>query len=186
MRKVIFQNMISLDGYFEGPNREIDWHNVDEEFNEIARAFLDTVDTLLFGRLTYQIMANYWPTELALNDDPIIANKMNNLSKVVFSKTLDKVDWQNSRLVKGNIAEEVARLKQAQGKDMAIFGSSDLALALIPDGLIDEIRIMINPIVLGEGKPIFAGIRNRINLKLIKTETFKSGNVALHYQFINK
>jgi dihydrofolate reductase len=110
MRKVIFQMQISLDGYFEGPNREIDWHNVDDEFNEYDNEFLSTVDTLIFGRVTYELMASYWPSVSAITNDPIIANWMNNLPKIVFSKTLGKVDWNNTRLVKENIYEEISQL----------------------------------------------------------------------------
>jgi dihydrofolate reductase len=99
MRKVIFQMLTSLDGYFEGPNKEIDWHTVDVEFNEYASNFLDNIDILLFGRVTYELMANYWPTQEALTNDPIIAKKMNNIPKIVFSTTLSNVAWQNTQLV---------------------------------------------------------------------------------------
>ncbi len=182
MRKVIFAMLTSLDGFFEGPNREIDWHNVDKEFNEYAIDFLNSVDALLFGRVTYQLMASYWPTATAIENDPMVADKMNSLPKIVFSRTLDKVEWRNTRLVKENIAEEVSKLKQQPGKDLAIFGSSDLALTSIQHGLIDEYRIMVNPVVLGNGKSLFKGIRERLNLKLLKTQTFASGNVLLYYQ----
>lgn len=174
--------MISLDGFFEGPNREIDWHNVDEEFNEYAIDLLDNVDVLLFGRVTYELMANYWPTLSATTDDPIVASKMNSLPKIVFSRTLEKADWNNTRLVKENIAEEVSKLKQQPGKDLAIFGSSDLALSFIKLSLIDEYRIIVNPLVLGEGKSLFKGISDKLTLKLLKTKTFNSGNVLLYYQ----
>ncbi len=186
MRKIILSNLVSLDGYFEGPNREIDWHNVDEEFNEYAIDFLNSVDTLLFGRVTYQLMASYWPTPTAIENDPIVADKMNSLPKIVFSRTLDKVEWENSRLVNENIAEEVSKLKQQPGKDLAIFGSSDLALTLIQHGLIDEYRIIVNPVVLGNGKPLFKGIKNRLNLKLLKTKVFRSGNVCLYYEPVER
>jgi dihydrofolate reductase len=182
MRKVIFQMMVTLDGFFEGPNREIDWHIVDEEFNAYANDLLNSVDVLLFGRVTYELMASYWPTSSATTDDPIIADKMNNLPKIVFSKTLEKAEWKNTRLVKGNIAEEVSKLKHQPGNDLAIFGSSDLALSLIPMDLIDEYRIIVNPVVLGSGKPLFKGINKRLNLKLLKTRTLGSGNVILYYQ----
>lgn len=182
MRKVIFQMMVTLDGYFEGTGREIDWHNVDAEFNDYAIDLLNNVDTLLFGRVTYQLMASYWPTPAAKMDDPIVAEKMNNLSKIVFSKTLDKVHWNNTRLVKENIAEEISNLKQQPGKDLAIFGSSDLALTFIQYGLIDEFRIFVNPVVLGDGKPLFKGLRDRLNLKLLRTRAFRSGNVLLCYE----
>ena len=182
MRKVILQEMVSLDGYYEGPNREIDWHNVNVEFNEYAINFLNSVDILLFGRVTYELMAGYWPTESATTDDPIVAGKMNSLSKIVVSKTLDKADWNNTRLIKENIAEEIIKLKKQDGKDIAIFGSSDLSLTLIQHELIDEFSIFINPIVLGSGKPLFNGIKDRLKLKLIRTKTFKSGNVLLCYE----
>jgi dihydrofolate reductase len=126
-------------------------------------------------------MANYWPTEAAIKNDPVVAERMNNLQKIVFSSTLEKVEWQNSRLIKTNIADEVARQKLRQCKDLAIFGSSDLALALIPAGLINEFRIIINPIFLGKGKSLFKGLDPRFKVKLIYSKTFKSGNVLLCY-----
>jgi dihydrofolate reductase len=174
--------MISIDGYFTGPNGEIDWHNVDDEFNEMAIANLKSLDLLMFGRVTYQLMASYWPTELALNDDPIVAGLMNSLPKIVFSKTLEKVDWHNTKLVKENIEDEVRKIKEQPGKNIAIFGSSDLAVSLIKAGLIDELFILVNPIILGEGKTLFKGIGERVKLKLLKAQTFKSGNVGIWYK----
>jgi dihydrofolate reductase len=182
MRKVIFFMLTTLDGFYEGPNKEIDWHNVDEEFNEFAINQLNSVDVLLFGRVTYELMASYWPTPAATTNDPIVADKMNSLPKIVFSKTLASVEWQNTRLVKENIAEEIAKLKQQPGKDLIIFGSSDLAVTFIQHGLIDEYRIMVNPVVLGNGKPLFKGIKDKLNLKLLGTKLFGSGNVLLYYQ----
>jgi dihydrofolate reductase len=182
MRKIILQMMVTLNGYYEGPNQEIDWHNVDEEFNEYALDLLNTVDTLLFGRVTYQLMADYWPSASAGRDDPIVAGKMNEAIKIVFSKTLPAVEWNNSRLVKDDIAQEISTLKQQPGKDMAVFGSSDLAVTLITLGLIDEYRIIVNPVILGDGKPLFKGLPGQVKLKFIKAQTFRSGNVALYYQ----
>ena len=182
VRKVFLFMMVTLDGFFEGPGHEIDWHNVDEEFNEFAIDQLNEIDTLLFGRVTYEGMASYWPTPFAKENDPVVADKMNTIPKIVFSKTLDKVEWSNSRLVKENIAEEVSQLKQQQGRDLAIFGSANLMVSLLQMGLVDELRIMVNPVVLGNGKPLFKGIHDTLNLKLIKTRTFRSGNVLLYYQ----
>ena len=187
MRKVFLFNMITLDGFFEGPNQDISWHHVDDEFNEFAIEQLNEIGTLLFGRVTYQGMASYWPTEFAIRDDPIVAGLMNSLPKVVFSKTLDKAEWNNSRLVKENIAEEILKLKQEPGKDIAIFGSSDLAVTLADaaqssgSGLIDEYRVIVNPVFLGQGTPLLKGIKAKLNLKLLKTRIFKSGNVLLTY-----
>jgi dihydrofolate reductase len=182
MRKVVFFMLTTLDGFFEGPDREIDWHNVDQEFNDFAIDQLNSVDVLLFGRVTYQLMAGYWPTPAAKADDPIVAKKMNTSPKIVFSKTLSRVDWQNTRLVKENFVEEILKLKGQPGKDMIIFGSSDLAITFIGHGLIDEYRIMINPVALGGGKSIFKGIQEKLDLTLLKTRTFKSGNVLLYYE----
>ena len=106
MRKVIVFLMVTLDGFFSGPNGEIDWHVVDEEFNDFANEQLASVDTLLFGRVTYQGMASYWPTPIALANDPIIAHKMNTFPKIVFSRTLEQPTWENTRLVKDHLAEE--------------------------------------------------------------------------------
>ena len=186
MRKVFLFMMVTLDGFFEGPNHEIDWHNVDEEFNDFAIQQLDEVGMLLFGRVTYELMASYWPTPSAKEDDPVVADKMNSVPKLVFSKTLDKVEWSNTRLVKEHIAEEVSRLKQQQDGDLAIFGSSDLTVSLLEMGLVDELRIMVNPVVLGSGKRLFEGIHDRLKLKLLKTKTFGSGNVLLYYQPLDK
>ncbi len=182
MRKIIFFMLISLDGYFEGPEHAIDWHNVDQEFNEFSNAQLDSTDLLLFGRVTYELMAGYWPGAEAARDDPVTAAAMNRLPKVVFSRTLNGVTWQNTRLVKENIVEEVRRLKAQPGKDIFIFGSSDLSLTLIRHDLIDEFRILVNPLLLGSGTPLFKGLQERLPLRLLKTRTFRNGNILLCYQ----
>jgi dihydrofolate reductase len=182
MRKVIFQNMVTLDGFFEGPHQEIDWHMVDEDFNSESLKINESADTLLFGRITYELMANYWPTGKAISDDPQVARMMNSFPKVVFSRTLDKVDWNNSRLFKGDAAQEVARLKQLPGKDMVIFGSADLAVDLIDQDLIDEFKIFINPVVLGDGHPLFKDIKKPLELHLVNTRVFNNGLVLLVYQ----
>jgi dihydrofolate reductase len=187
MRKIILFNLVSLDGYFAGPKGEIDWHNVDDEFNRFAIQQLDEVGALLFGRITYELMASYWPTPEAVADDPQVANKMNQLPKVVFSRTLNKAEWENSQLVKlgegsTDLASEVAKLKQQPGKDLFVFGSSNLAAALIQNDLIDEYRVMVNPVVLGDGIPLFQGIQKPMRLKLQKSKIFANGNVLLYYQ----
>lgn len=182
MRKIFVSEMVSLDGFFAGPGGEIDWHVVDEEFNEYANGMLSSVDTLLFGRVTYQLMADYWPTRSALTNEPIIARWMNELPKIVFSKTLEKAGWKNSRLVRDDIAEEVLKMKQRPGKDIVILGSGSIVSALTRLGLIDEYRIIVNPVVLGSGKPLFNGLEGRLQLKLLKAKAFKSGNVLLYYR----
>jgi dihydrofolate reductase len=182
MRKVVFFMLTSLDGYFEGPGHEIDWHNTDGEFQEFAIEQTGQAGMLLFGRVTYEMMASYWPTAQAIETDPVVAHLMNTLPKLVFSRTLQKADWQNTRLVKTDFAKVITSLKQEPGKDLCILGSSDLAVSFLEAGLLDEIRILINPIVLGAGKPLFKGIEDRLQLKLLKTRIFKNGNILLYYQ----
>jgi len=182
MRKILVFNMVSLDGYFEGPSREIDWHNVDAGFNEYAVEMLDSVDTLVFGRVTYELMASYWPTPEAMKSDPLVAVRMNNLPKVVFSRTLDKAEWHNTGLVKDNIEEEIMTMKQQPSKDLVILGSGSIVSQLAQRGLIDEYRIMVNPVILGNGNPLFKGIKDRLTLNLLETRTFRSGNVLLCYE----
>ena len=157
--------MITIDGFFEGLNQSIEWHNVDEEFNEFAIEQLNSADMLFFGRVTYELMAGYWPTVNAATDDPVVAYKMNTLSKIVFSKTLEKADWENTRLIKENLKEEIIKLKNQSGKNILIFGSADLAASLREMGLIDEFRIIINPIVIGQGKPLFVNMKSDLNLR---------------------
>ena len=178
MRKVIVSNLMSLDGFFEGPNKELDWCFVDEEFFAYAREMLRSAGTLLFGRATYQHMANYWPSAPA--DE--IADKMNNLPKIVFSQTLQKLDWNNSRLVKGNIAEEISILKSQPGKDLVVLGSASLASLLLKLGLVDEYRVILNPILLGAGTPLFKDIKTSLKLQLLSVRSFGSGVVVLCYQ----
>ncbi len=182
MRKVIFQMLTTLDGYFEGPDKEIDWHNVDDEFNNFAKDVLNNVDTLIFGRVTYQLMADYWPSVDALKDDPVVAGYMNSLNKIVVSKTLKSVEWNNTKLIRQNVDDEILKLKKQPGKAIVIFGSSDLTVSLMKNNLVDEFRILINPVILGKGKPLFQGLNERYKLKLVSTQAFNSGNVMLIYK----
>jgi dihydrofolate reductase len=179
MKKVIFQMSLSIDGYVEGPGREIDWHIVDDEFNAYAVETLRATDTLIMGRKTYQLMAGYWPT--APGDDPV-KEKMNSLPKLVFSRTLPRVDWHNSRLATGSVADEVARLKRTPGDGLLWVGGSDLASSFLEQDLIDELRFIFTPILLGAGKTVFDAISRRYPLKLLSTKPFRSGNVLLTFQ----
>src|SRR5437016_5166525 len=129
-RKVVVFNMITLDGFFEGPNADISWHNTDGEFNEFAINQLHTVGALIFGRVTYDLMASYWPTEGARADDPAVSSLMNSLPKFVFSKTLGQADWSNTTLARGNLGPEVTKLKRQPGQDLFIFGSGKLVADL--------------------------------------------------------
>jgi dihydrofolate reductase len=150
MKKVIFQMSVSVDGYIEGPHHEIDWHLVDDEFNAYAVEMLDAADVLIMGRRTYELMAGYWPT--ATDNDPVVTERMNSTPKLVFSRTLKQVEWQNSHLATGSIAEEVPRLKQVPGDGVLPVGGSDLAAAFLEQGLMDELHIILTPVVLGGEK----------------------------------
>jgi dihydrofolate reductase len=171
--------MMTLDGFFEGPDHDIRWHKVDAEFNAFSARQLAATAALLFGRATYQLMAGYWPT--ATGDDPVIPY-MNSLPKIVFSRTLESAEWKGTRLIRENAVEEVQRLKVEIRKDLAIFGSANLLSALSQAGLVDEYRIMVNPVILGRGTPLFQGVERKIDLKLISSNTYRSGNVLLCYR----
>ena len=177
MRKVIVSIFVSLDGSFEGPNKELDWFVWDDEMENYMGDFLNTIDAILLGRQAYQLLADYWPSSTEN-----LAPRLNNLPKIVFSKTLEKVEWNNSRLIKENIKEEILKIKQQPGKDLVLFGGADISSAFLQLGLIDEYRIIVNPVVLSNGKPFFKDIKGKRNLKLLKTKTFSCGNVILYYQ----
>jgi dihydrofolate reductase len=182
MRKLLSFMVMTLDGFTEGPNQEFDWPNVDDQFNEFAVSQLNDIDTLLFGRTTYLGMASYWPTAEAREDSPTIAEHMNTIPKVVFSSSLDEATWQNTTLVAEPAPEAVVRLKEQDGGHLALFGSATLTASLLEHGLVDELRVMVNPILLGGGTSLFAGLPRRIPLALEATTVFSSGNVLLVYR----
>lgn len=181
MRKLIFQILITADGYFEGPNRQLEWHVWDEEMEAYASELFSTVDTLLFGRITYEIMAAFWPTPASLTENEAIRSKMNNLPKVVFSKTIKTAEWNNTRLVKTDAVIEITKLKQQAGKDLIIFGSSAFASSLIHHHVIDEYQLIVNPIFLGSGRGLFETSDQTLGLRLISSKVFRCGNVLLTY-----
>ncbi len=186
MRKIIVFNMVSVDGFFAGVDGNIDWHNVDDEFNKFAIEQLKEFQTILFGRTTYQMFESFWPAALkdpkTSEDDRKVAQNINDLEKIVFSSTLKKVTWNNSKILESIDSEKIKKLKQESRKDMVIFGSGTIVQAMANLNLIDEYRLMINPIILGQGKPMFKDMKDIVNLKLISTRTFKNGNVLLCYQ----
>lgn len=177
MRKLISWNMASLDGYFEAPEHQIDWFAFDEELERYIIDSQRMADTLLFGRRTYEMMASHWPSE-----EGEVADFMNSIEKVVASRTLQSVSWNNSRLISDDVAAEVARIKEAPGNEIFLFGSADLQATLMQHDLIDEYRVGINPIVLGGGVPLFKELPARHPMKLNESKTFTSGLVVLHYQ----
>ncbi len=188
MRKVIMFNRVSVDGFFAGPNGEIDWFVVDPELDkalhEMGQPDAVAPDTVLLGRVTYQLFESVWPKIAADPNAPkearTTADELNRMTKVVFSKTLKEVSWENTRLVNGDVAKEVARLKQEKGSDILIFGSGTIVQQLTAGGLIDEYLFAVTPVILGAGKSLFNGVK-KLDLVLLEARNFKSGNVLLHY-----
>lgn len=180
MRKIIVSDIISIDGYFEGMNHDLSWFKVNEEFLDYAKQQLLEVDAILFGRITYEHMAAYWPN--AKDNDAVITEKMNSLQKIVFSKSLESVEWNNATLIKGSANDEVKKLKQQPGKDMVIFGSGTLVSEFTQAKLIDEYRLIVNPVILGNGNPLFKSLNEKLDLKLTGTKVLSSGVVILYYQ----
>lgn len=177
MSRLFWQMMVSLDGFMEGPNHELDWHVIDDDFNRYGQEMLGSIDGILLGRVTYQLFASYWPTATEAE-----APQLNALPKIVCSRTLTEAGWNNSRLVREDVPGEIQRLKREARRDLALFGSAALGSSLLELGLIDELRIMVAPVVLGAGNPMFKGLHRRFAFKLDRTETFGSGVVTHYYQ----
>jgi dihydrofolate reductase len=183
MRKVIVFNSASVDGYFVDMNGDMSWaHNNDAEFDAFVAGNASAGGELLFGRITYELMASYWPTPFAIENYPVVAKGMNDLPKVVFSRTLAEASWNNTKLVKSGMAAEIRRMKNEPGKDMVIMGSGSIVSQLAQEGVIDEYQIVVVPVVLGKGRTMFDGIKEKLTLKLIKSRTFRNGNVFLCYE----
>jgi dihydrofolate reductase len=185
MRKIFLFMMVTLDGYFEGPGHDLSWHNVDAEFNDFAIRQLMEADTILFGKRTYQLMEEFWPSKVGLEDDPEVASLMNNTPKVVVSSSLKTVKetehWKHVRLIKDTVKDELQKLKEQEGKNIIVLASSNLCVSLLSWGLLDEIRIMENPVAIGEGTTLFKGLKKRVKFKLVQERTFHSGNALLTY-----
>jgi dihydrofolate reductase len=185
MQRLISFTQVTLDGYFTGSNGDLSWAHEgpqDAEWNAFVAENASGGGQLLFGRITYELMVSYWPTPAARANDPVVAEGMNNLPKVVFSRTLEKASWSNTRLVKGDLATAVRTLKREPGEGMAILGSGSIVSQLAQAGLIDEYQIVVKPVALGEGRALFDGIKQKLSLKLTKTRAFANGNVLLSYE----
>ncbi len=188
MRKVILAMQISLDGFVGGPNGELDWVTMSQEMdNTLLPEMMERADTCLLGRVLYQGFASYWPTAPATNphlskSEIKFSTWISQAYKVVFSTTLDRAEWNNSRLVRGDVAAEVKRLKQQPGKDMLVFGGARMAQEFVRLGLVDVYGLVVNPVILGQGLPLFKDVPARQNLNLISCDVFESNAVALRYE----
>jgi dihydrofolate reductase len=176
---------VSLDGFVGRPNGEIDWIYLDDELFEDFHDLVSKADTALFGRVTHQLMGSYWPTAAnrptATKHDHEHSSWLNPAPKIVFSRTLKKVDWQNTRIVKDHIGEEIAELKKQPGNNLMLFASPGLSSTFMNLDLIDEYWFNVNPIVIGKGKALFKDLSNMHKVKLLDSKTYKPGAVNLHY-----
>jgi dihydrofolate reductase len=183
MRKLIVFNNISLDGFFTDRNGDMSWaHNQDAEWNAFTQENAGSGGELVFGRKTYDLMVSFWPTPHAAQMLPDVALAMNHSPKVVFSSTLEKASWNNTRLIKGDVAPAMEKLKKEPGPGLVIMGSGSIVSQLAQAGMIDEYQIVVHPLALGAGKTLFEGGNVNLPLKLTKSRSFKNGNVLLCYE----
>ena len=182
MRRLRVFNSVSLDGYFTDSKGDISWaHRRDPEFDEFVSSNAQGGGVLVFGRVTYDMMVSYWPTEEAMKNMPEVARGMNDAQKIVFSRSMQKASWKNTRVINGDIAAEMRRLKGESGPDMVILGSGSIVAQLSDARLIDSYQLVMNPIALGAGRTMFERMEQPLNFKLCDTRTFQNGNVVLEY-----
>ena len=184
MRKIILSLSVSLDGFMEGPNHEIDWHRVDEQVHSHFNEQLGAMSAFLSGRVTHELMAEFWPTA---DQDPASTPAMveyagiwRETPKYVFSRTLQQADW-NTTIVRDVVVDDILALKAQPGGDMAL-GGADLAATFRQHDLIDEYRLYVNPVLLGRGKRLFQDLDSKVDLRLTGTRTFGNGVVLLQYE----
>ena len=188
MRKVVVSMNVTLDGFMSGSNCELDWHfkSWTREMADLLYEQLSKADTIILGRITFNAMAAYWPIkamDLSFpREDLAFANLMNSYTKLVFSKTHTISQWNNSKLLTGEPADEILKLKQKKGKDIIIYGSGKIVNCLAKSRLIDEYRLWVHPVFLGKGKLLFKNLEKEYRMKLFKTKTFSSGVVILYYK----
>ncbi|MFL5485685.1 MAG: dihydrofolate reductase family protein [Gemmatimonadaceae bacterium] len=183
MRRLHVFNSVTLDGYFSGPDGDLSWaHKRDPEWNEFVAGNAKGESTLLFGRKTYEMMVAFWPTPAATEQFPDVAKGMNDAPKIVFSRTLKKSAWKNTTVVSGDPAEEVRKLKSQNGPGMTLLGSGTIVAQLTDARLVDQYQVVVNNVVLGKGRTMFEGVKNKLDLKLANTRSFKNGNVVLTYE----
>ena len=188
MRKVILQEFITLDSLAAGPNDNVDYVPAstegDKSFGVEQMKLMNATDTILLGRVTYEMFANHWP-KITKGKEKAFADKLNSIPKIVFSKTIESApwgDWEEAKVVKNSAVKEVTKLKQRSGKSMVIWGSISLAQSLMKEGLIDEYRLVMCPVVLGSGRPLFLDKVDSFGLKLLEAKTFDLGAVQLKYK----
>ena len=183
MRKVIFMMQVSLDGFFEGPEQDLSWHRVDDELHQHFNEELRTMGAFLDGRVTYELMAGFWPTADQDPSSPApmteFAGIWRDMPKIVYSRTLESAGW-NTEVVRDVVAEDVARLREQPGGDLAL-GGADLAASFRRLGLIDEYRIYVHPVLIGRGTPLFQETDTTTTLRLLESRTFGNGVVLLRY-----
>ncbi len=185
MRRLSVFNSVTLDGYFTGVDGDMSWAHAggdDPEFTAFTTDNAKGGGVLVFGRVTYAMMASWWPTPAAAQAMPVVAERMNSLQKIVFSRTLDAATWANTTPLKGDPATEMRRLKAEQGPDMAILGSGTIVAQLADAGLIDTYQVVVTPIALGKGRTMFDGMAAPLSLKLVSSRTFRNGKVVLSYE----
>jgi len=185
MRKLVFFMHTSLDSFVAGPNGEMNWIKVDEAIFDFVGTMTDQADTALYGRVTYEMMESYWPTAAdkptATKHDIEHSQWYNKVSKIVLSRTIKETGQRNTKVISENISENINRLKQQDGKNIIIFGSPSASNSLLKMGVVDEFWIFVNPVLLGQGMPLFKDITESVLLTLIETRTFDNGVIALHY-----
>jgi dihydrofolate reductase len=181
MRHLSSFTFITLNGFYKDANNGIDWHKHGEEEEHYSKDSMKSESILLFGRVTYDMMAGWWPTDQAKQNMPEMAKGMNGAEKIVFSRNLKHAEWQNTKVISGDLIAEVNKLKQEALKDMVILGSGSIVAQLSEHKLIDEYKIMIDPVALGRGASLFTNIEHQLDLELKDSKTFKSGVVLLVY-----
>ncbi|QHT69953.1 dihydrofolate reductase [Rhodocytophaga rosea] len=179
MRTLSSFTFISLNGYFKGENEDTSWHRHGDEEGKYSEESLQSQNVLLFGRTTYEMMRHFWPSAMAAQLFPKVAEGMNKTEKIVFSNTLKTADWNNTTLMRGNIVEQMKQLKETPGNDLTILGSGSIVTQFTEAGLIDHYQIMIDPVALGRGETLFSGIQHKLDLKLTSSKIFESSGVIL-------
>jgi dihydrofolate reductase len=185
MSKLVVFNSISLDGYFTDANGDMSWaHNPkkDAEWDAFIAGNASGSGTLVFGRKTYDLMASFWPTPMGLQSYPEVAAGMNAAKKIVFSRTLGSASWNNTRVVSSDLVGEIRKLKSEPGHVLAILGSGSLVAQLTEERLIDEYQVAVAPVVIGSGRTMFDGLKQKLSLTRTKSKAFSNGNVLMHYE----